>query len=50
MVYTYIGWCHAGRVVLMFLVSGGGKYISLICARGVVAKCRLDDGPVLVAR
>lgn len=45
MVDTYIGWCHAGRVILIFLVSAGGKYFSSIRARGVEEKCRFDDSP-----
>ena len=43
MVDTYIGWCHAGRVILIFLVSAGGKYLSSIRARGVEEKWRFDD-------
>ena len=45
MVDTYTGWCHAGRVILIFLVSAGGKYFSSIRARGVEEKCRFDDSP-----
>ena len=45
MVDTYIGWCHAGRVILIFLVSAGGKYFSSIRALGVEEKCRFDDSP-----
>lgn len=45
MIGTYTGWCHAGWVILIFLVSGGGKYFSLNCVRGVVAKYRFDGSP-----
>ena len=50
MVDTYTGWCHAGRVILIFLVSAGGKYFSSIRARGVEEKWRFDDSPGRWAR
>ena len=40
---TYTGWCHAGRVNLMFGAFAGGGKNSLIWVGAVEVKCLLVE-------